>query len=92
MELPLSQLSEKLISFEREHHLTDNDLAFGSQLSVERIHNIKSGEATPTQEELQLLKKFMNSDSLAAYGLSRVDFKGRGLLLGVLIMANVSYR
>ena len=24
-------------------------------------------------------------DSLAAYGLSRVDFKGRGLLLGVLI-------
>ena len=52
MELPLSQLSEKLISFEREHHLTDNDLAFGSQLSVERIHNIKSGEATPTQEEL----------------------------------------
>ncbi|ALO05321.1 LBP_cg2779 family protein [Lactiplantibacillus paraplantarum] len=65
MELPLSQLSEQLISFEREHHLTDNDLAFGSQLSVERIHNIKSGEATPTQEELQLLKKFMNSKTKA---------------------------
>ena len=63
MELRLSQLSEKIIAFERDHHLTDNDLAFGSQLSVERIHNIKSGEMTPTQEEVQLLKKFMNSKS-----------------------------
>lgn len=36
-----------------------------SQLSVERIHNIKSGEATQTQEELQLLKKFMNSKAKA---------------------------
>ena len=65
MELPLSQLSEKIIAFERDHDFTDNDLAFGSQLSVERIHNIKSGEVTPTQEELQLLKKFINSKAKA---------------------------
>ncbi|AVK61383.1 hypothetical protein C5Z25_06195 [Lactobacillus sp. CBA3605] len=65
MELPLSQLSEKVIEFERQHHLTDGDLAFGSQLSVERIHNIKSGEVTPTQAEIQLLKKFMNSRAKA---------------------------
>jgi len=65
MELPLSQLSEKLITFERQHHLTDGDLAFGSQLSVERIHNIKSGEVTPTQDEVQLLQKYMNSKAKA---------------------------
>ena len=65
MELPLSQLSEKLISFEREHHLTDNDLAFGSQVAGERIHNSQSGEAAPPQDELQLWKKFMNSKASA---------------------------
>ena len=45
-----NNLSMDIINYEKEHDLTDNEMAFGSQLSVERVHDIKS-------EAMQLLKK-----------------------------------
>lgn len=57
----LSDLARELINFEREHDLNDNEVAFGSHLSVERIHDIKSSNSTATSEETELLQRFMQS-------------------------------
>lgn len=57
----LSELALKLINFERENDLNDNEVAFGSHLSVERIHDIKSSNAMATSEETELLQRFMQS-------------------------------
>ncbi|HJA74922.1 LBP_cg2779 family protein [Limosilactobacillus pontis] len=57
----LSELALKLINFERENDLNDNEVAFGSHLSVERIHDIKSSNAVATSEETELLQRFMQS-------------------------------
>lgn len=57
----LSELALKLINFERENDLNDNEVAFGSHLSVERIHDIKSSSAVATSEETELLQRFMQS-------------------------------
>ena len=57
----LSELALKLINFERENDLNDNEVAFGSHLSVDRIHDIKSSNAVATSEETELLQRFMQS-------------------------------
>ena len=57
----LSELALKLINFERENDFNDNEVAFGSHLSVERIHDIKSSNAVATSEETELLQRFMQS-------------------------------
>lgn len=57
----LSELALKLINFERENDLNDNEVAFGSHLSVERIHDIKSSNSVATSEETELLQRFMQS-------------------------------
>lgn len=57
----LSKLAEEIIAFEKQKHMADNDVAFGSQLSVERIHNIKSMTSAPTDDEVRLLRKFMKN-------------------------------
>ena len=57
----LSELALKLINFERENDLNDNEVAFGSHLSVERLHDIKSSNAVATSEETELLQRFMQS-------------------------------
>ena len=57
----LSELALKLINFERENDLNDNEVAFGSHLSVERIHDIKSSNAVATSEETEVLQRFMQS-------------------------------
>ena len=57
----LSELAKKLINFERENDLNDNEVAFGSHLSVERIHDIKSSNSVATSEETELLQRFMQS-------------------------------
>ncbi|WP_283585886.1 LBP_cg2779 family protein [Limosilactobacillus ingluviei] len=53
-----NNLSMEIINFEKEFDLIDNQVAFGSQLSVERVHDIKS---QATEEEAGLLRKFMDS-------------------------------
>ncbi len=57
----LSKLAQEIIAFEKKKHLTDNDIAFGSQLSVERVHNIKSMESAPSDDEVRLLRRFMKN-------------------------------
>jgi hypothetical protein len=57
----LSELAHQLINFERENDLNDNEVAFGSHLSVERVHDIKSSNTVATSEETELLQRFMQS-------------------------------
>lgn len=59
----LSDLARELINFERENDLNDNEVAFGSHLSVERIHDIKSTNTIATSEETELLQRFMQSNN-----------------------------
>lgn len=56
-----SKLATEIINFEREHHMIDNEVAFGSQLTVERIHDIKSMASPATEEETNLIRRFMQS-------------------------------
>lgn len=58
----MSDLATELIEFERTHDMTDNQVAFGSQLSVERVHDIKSQSEAATTEEADLLRRFMQSE------------------------------
>lgn len=57
----LSELAQELITFEHKKDLNDNEVAFGSHLSVERIHEIKSSNSPATSEEADLLRRFMQS-------------------------------
>lgn len=56
-----NNLSMEIINFEKEFDLIDNQVAFGSQLSVERVHDIKSQASQATEVEAGLLRKFMDS-------------------------------
>ena len=59
----LNAIAQELIKFERENDMTDNQIAFGSHLSVERIHDIKSGNSDATDEEVELIERFMQSNN-----------------------------
>lgn len=64
----LNEIAQELIKFEREHDMNDNQVAFGSHLSVERIHDIKSGNSNATDEEAELeeaelIERFMQSNN-----------------------------
>lgn len=56
-----NNLSMEIINFEKEFDLIDNQVAFGSQLSVERVHDIKSQASQASEDEADLLRKFMDS-------------------------------
>lgn len=56
-----NNLSMDIINFEKEHDLIDNEVALGSQISVERVHDIKSQASEATEEEEELLRRFMKS-------------------------------
>lgn len=58
-----NDLSTQLIRFEQEKNMTDNEVAFGSHISVERVHDIKSMSSEPTSEEEDLLTRFMKSNA-----------------------------
>ena len=61
MSEPVNSLAAEIIEFERVHAMTDNQVAFGSQLSVERVHDIKSQSDLATDEEACLLRRFMQA-------------------------------
>lgn len=61
MSEPVNSLAAEIIEFERVHTMTDNQVAFGSQLSVERVHDIKSQSDLATDEEASLLRRFMQA-------------------------------
>ncbi|ANK60772.1 hypothetical protein BSQ39_00745 [Loigolactobacillus backii] len=58
----LSDFAEQIIQYQKKHDLTDNEMAFSSHVSVERIHDIKSNEVEPNADEIQRLKEFMGGN------------------------------
>lgn len=61
MSEPVNSLAAEIIEFERVHAMTDNQVAFGSQLSVGRVHDIKSQSDLANDEEASLLRRFMQA-------------------------------
>lgn len=61
MSEPVNSLAAEIIEFERVHAMTDNQVAFGSQLSVERVHDIKLQSDLAADEEASLLRRFMQA-------------------------------
>lgn len=59
----LNEIAQELIQFERDNDMTDNQVAFGSHISVERIHDIKAGNSEPTDDESELIERFMKSSN-----------------------------
>ncbi|MDO4903215.1 MAG: LBP_cg2779 family protein [Limosilactobacillus sp.] len=57
----MSELAQQLIQFERDHDMNDNEVALGSHLTVERIHDIKCSNSAANAEEVELLQRFMQS-------------------------------
>lgn len=54
----VSPIVEKIIQFEKDHNMTDSDLAFASHISVEHIHAIKAGIGHIEPEILNDLQNF----------------------------------
>jgi hypothetical protein len=58
----LNNLAKAIIHFQERTSMSDAQFAFSSHFSVERIHDLKSGEKQATSEETDKLMKFMNSN------------------------------
>ncbi|WP_125580573.1 LBP_cg2779 family protein [Levilactobacillus cerevisiae] len=56
MSQELNDLAEAIIAYQKKYDKTDGEMAFGSRISVERFHAIKTGELQPTGEEQSNLK------------------------------------
>lgn len=59
--MAISKIGEELIQFQKKHELTDTQVAFESRFSVEKIHQIKSGEMQPNEEDIKRLTNYFNS-------------------------------
>ncbi|KRK64744.1 hypothetical protein FC72_GL001986 [Companilactobacillus tucceti DSM 20183] len=56
-------IAETIIHFERDKNMNDTQFAFESHLSVERIHNLKSGDYEPTAEEEKTILEYIKLHS-----------------------------
>ncbi|MFC6274418.1 LBP_cg2779 family protein [Levilactobacillus tangyuanensis] len=61
MSQELNDLAEAIIAYQKKYDKTDGEMAFGSRVSVERFHGIKTGELEPTGDEQTALKAFIAS-------------------------------
>lgn len=52
-------IAEMIIQYEKDKDMTDTQFAFESHLSVERVHNLKSGDYEPTADELKTVKEYI---------------------------------
>ncbi len=57
------ELSDAIIDYQTKHHVNDTDLAFASHLSVEKVHAMKTGEGTYTDEEVNQLYDYMSANA-----------------------------
>ncbi|MBD5431644.1 LBP_cg2779 family protein [Lactobacillus agrestimuris] len=57
------ELSDAIIDFQVKHHISDTDMAFGSHLSVEKIHAMKTGSGVFTDEEINQLLDYISSNA-----------------------------
>ncbi|WP_129044967.1 LBP_cg2779 family protein [Companilactobacillus metriopterae] len=55
----LNDLSETIIKYEREKNMTDAQLAFESHLAVERIHNLKAGSSSVSEDEQKIILEYI---------------------------------
>lgn len=58
----LSEVSKAIIHFQEKSSMSDAQLAFSSHFSVERIHDLKSGEKMATPDEAEKLMDFFNQN------------------------------
>lgn len=56
------ELSDQIIDFELKHEVSDNDLAFASHLSVEKIHAMKTGENLPGAGDINQLLDYIHAN------------------------------
>ncbi|MFC6260204.1 MULTISPECIES: LBP_cg2779 family protein [Levilactobacillus] len=61
MSQELSDLAEAIIAYQKKYDKTDGEMAFGSRISVERFHAIKTGELDPTSDEQSSLKSYIST-------------------------------
>ncbi|MFC6205966.1 MULTISPECIES: LBP_cg2779 family protein [Levilactobacillus] len=61
MSQELNDLAEAIIAYQKKYDKTDGEMAFGSRISVEKFHAIKSGELQPTSDEQKSLKSFITA-------------------------------
>ncbi|HJE86408.1 MULTISPECIES: LBP_cg2779 family protein [Lactobacillaceae] len=59
MSQELNDLAEAIIAYQKKYDKTDGEMAFGSRISVEKYHAIKSGELAPTSDEQSALKSLI---------------------------------
>jgi hypothetical protein len=57
----VTEFAEEIINFQKKNDLTDADVAFGTHLSVEKIHRIKENSYAPTDDDLKRINDFMKS-------------------------------
>ncbi|MDO4912267.1 MAG: LBP_cg2779 family protein [Lactobacillus sp.] len=54
------QIADLVISFELDAKVNDTELAFGSKLTVEKIHQVKNQKTNLTEDELHQLVDFIS--------------------------------
>ncbi|KRN93962.1 hypothetical protein IV81_GL001820 [Pediococcus stilesii] len=57
----VTEFAEEIINFQKKNDLTDADVAFGTHLSVEKIHRIKENSYKPTDDDLKRIRDFMKT-------------------------------
>lgn len=57
----LNDFAKSIIQFQKKNDLTDNEMAFSSRISVERLHAIKAGKTEASDEEKHNIHDFMSS-------------------------------
>ncbi|MBW1605252.1 LBP_cg2779 family protein [Lactobacillus sp. Sy-1] len=58
----ISTISKEIIDFQKRTAWPDTQLAFNLHISVERLHDIKSMEKQPTNEEKELIENFIENN------------------------------
>ncbi len=52
-------IAEMIIQYEKDKDMNDTQFAFESHLSVERVHNLKSGEYAATADEKKTILEYI---------------------------------
>lgn len=58
----LTKLAEEIINYQKKHDMTDASVAFGTHLSVKKIHNIKINKYNPTEDDVRRISNFMRDN------------------------------
>lgn len=59
MSQELSSLAEAIIAYQKKYDKTDGEMAYGSRLTVEKFHAIKTDELQPNHDEQNALQNFI---------------------------------